>query len=169
MRHSGLIGVRLSLASLFWGSGWRGFVAAVLPEAWLDWFTGGVGTCARDTPRAAWWGPKQPHCCCLHIWSLDWVALHSASLTPSLLPHTCIHPSSSAAPPDRTNSAPSSTVCVAAGAPLKFKISSHFFPSPTNFLSPLPLFSPACSNSNTSDEACTHTHIYRADKEKKLK
>eukprot|EP00064_Thunnus_orientalis_P010306 superscaffoldBa00001387_g10332 len=34
-RHSGLIGVRLSLAGPFRGSGRRGFVAAVLPEAWL--------------------------------------------------------------------------------------------------------------------------------------
>lgn len=34
-QHSGLIGVCLSLASLFWGSGWMGFVAVVLPEAWL--------------------------------------------------------------------------------------------------------------------------------------
>lgn len=91
MRHSGPIGVCLSLASPFWGSRRRGFVAAVLPEAWLGWFTGGVGTCAGDTPRAAWWGPKQPHCCCLHIWSLDWVALPSASLSPFFSLH--IHPS----------------------------------------------------------------------------
>lgn len=34
-RHGGLVGVRLSLGRSFWGSVWRGFVAAVLPEAWL--------------------------------------------------------------------------------------------------------------------------------------
>lgn len=34
-RHSGLIGVRLSLAGLFWGSRRRGFVAVVLPGAWF--------------------------------------------------------------------------------------------------------------------------------------
>lgn len=34
-RHGGLIGVRLSLAGLFWGSRRRGFVAAVLPGAWF--------------------------------------------------------------------------------------------------------------------------------------
>lgn len=35
MQHSGLIGVCLSVDGLFRGSGQRGFVAAVLPEAWL--------------------------------------------------------------------------------------------------------------------------------------
>lgn len=142
-QHSGLIGVCLSLASLFWGSGWMGFVAVVLPEAWLGWFTGSVGTCAGDTPRAAWWGPKQPHCCCLHIWSLDWVALPSASLPSSLSASTSIHPSIPLPQLLRTPppSPPLSTVCVAAGAPVKFKISSHFFLSPTHFPSPLSLAS----------------------------
>lgn len=158
-RHSGLIGVCLSLASLFWGSGWMGFVAVVLPEAWLGWFTGSVGTCAGDTPRAAWWGPKQPHCCCLHIWSLDWVALPNASLPPFFPLHIHIHPSIPVpqllSPPPPFP--PSSTVCVAAEAQLKFKISSHFFLSPTHFPSPLSLSSasPSYPASNTTDEGQT--------------
>lgn len=74
-------------------------------------------------------------------------------LTPSLLPspHPSIHPSASAAvsPP------PSSTVCVAAGAQLKFKLQHSLFPLSHSLFSALvsfSLLSPSCPTSNTSDE-----------------
>lgn len=58
-------------------------------------------------------------------------------LTPSLHPstHLSIHPSASAAspPPPHCVHPPSSSICLAARAGLKFKIFSHFFFSPTHF------------------------------------
>lgn len=97
-RRSGLISVCLSLACLFWGSRRRGFVAVVLPEAWLgliyrrrrDMCCGYSQSSLVEAKTATLLLPA-------HLESR--LSGSAERLTPSLLPspHLCIHPSASAA------------------------------------------------------------------------
>lgn len=131
--HSGLLGVRLSLASLFWGGPGGGVLwlrCCLEPGLDLIYRDMCLGYSQSSLVGARTATALLP----AHLESR--LSGSAERLAPSLRPstHPSIHPSASAAsPPPHHVHPPSSSICLAANAGLKFKIFSHFFFSPTHF------------------------------------